>query len=86
MCLQMFKISLVPVPVSVMRIGSCSGMSGSSISGFGARLMDRRGFLGDASLKCDCIWLFLCPDVLNFLSQCGQSNGLAPDYENNFKN
>ena len=70
------------LPKSVMSIGSCKGMSGTGTLVFPTRtfagLRWCRSFLNSVCLKCEEIWVFRWPDVLNFLSQWGQAKGLTP--------
>lgn len=70
------------LPKSVMSMGSCKGMSGTGPLDFPTRtfvgLRWCRSFLSSVCLKCEVIWVFRWPDVLNFLSQWGQAKGLTP--------
>lgn len=70
------------LPKSVMSMGSCKGMSGTGTLVFPTRtfagLRWCRSFLSSVCLKCEAIWVFRWPDVLNFLSQWGQAKGLTP--------
>ena len=61
-----------------MSIGSCRGTSGNGTSGLDSCFMDLR-LRGVSSRKWHCIWLFLWPDVRNFLSQWLHSKGREPE-------
>lgn len=74
----LIKSNMYVVPVSVISMGSCIGISGRDRSDLAVLLNVRRGRLIPSSLECEVMWLFLWAVVLNFLSQWGQSNGLAP--------
>lgn len=76
------------LPKSVMRMGSCSGMSGN-----GKLLLDTLALLAFRGnlcffccklLKWDAICVFLCPDVRKILSQWGQEKGRTPKREITF--
>lgn len=73
------------LPKSVMSMGSCKGMSGTGPLDFPTRtfvgLRWCLSFLSSVCLKCEVIWVFRWPDVLNFLSQWGQAKGLTPAKE-----
>lgn len=61
------------LPTSVMRIGSCKGISGTGTFALPTRtfagLRWCRIFLNSVCLKWEAMWVFLWPEVRNFLSQ-----------------
>lgn len=84
------------LPKSVMRMGSCKGMSDRGMLFFDTlALLVFRGnlcFFCCRFLKCEAMCVFLWPDVRKILSQWGQEKGRSPgentachvDHKNNF--
>ena len=74
---------VIDLPVSVISIGSCMGISGSSSFSSLFKLASAAAWAG--SFCCPLIWLirwfFKWPVVRNFLSQWVQVKGFAPKHE-----